>query len=73
MSSSKAKQLLPHLQDQIETLREANLLSFNNGTTFISPPTTIVLSGNVPHNLITGTNTHRDIFFDAPLEALRED
>jgi hypothetical protein len=54
-------------------LREANLLSSNNGTTFISRAITIVVTGNAPYELITEINTHHDIFFDAPLEALRED
>jgi hypothetical protein len=65
------KRLFPHIQQHLRPLREANLLSFNNGTHFNSRAITIVVSGNEPYDLIAGTNTQRDIFFDAPLGALR--
>jgi len=54
-------------------LREADLLSSNDGKTFISRAITIVVTGNAPYDLIAETNTHPDIFFEAPLDRLRED
>jgi hypothetical protein len=63
--------LFPHIQEHLQPLREANLLSFNNGTHFVSRAITIVVSGDEPYDLIAETNTQRDIFFDAPLDKLR--
>jgi hypothetical protein len=68
---TNGKHLLPHIQKHLQPLREAHLLSFTNGTQFISRPVTIVVSGNEPYDLISRTNTNRDIFFDAPLSKLR--
>jgi hypothetical protein len=65
------RRLLPHIQKHLELLREAHLLSSTNGTHFNSRAITIVVSGNQPYDLITKTNTHRDIFFDAPLSKLK--
>jgi hypothetical protein len=68
---TKGKRLLPHIQEHLKPLREAHLLSFTNGTNFIPRAITIVVSGNEPYDLIAETNTHRDIFFDAPLPKLK--
>jgi hypothetical protein len=67
---TKGETILHHVQEQIEPLRKSGSLSFSNGTDFITRAVTIVATGNVPYDLITQTNIHRDVFFDAPLDEL---
>ncbi|CZT20297.1 uncharacterized protein RCC_06155 [Ramularia collo-cygni] len=64
--------LLPFVEQAIEPLRRKDYLSFWDGKAFISRPITIILSGNaidLSSTMINAT-THRDLFFDAPLDKL---
>jgi hypothetical protein len=60
------------VSDQLRPLREKNYLSYWDGETFHPRAVTIVGTGNAPFDLITASTTHRDIFFDAPLDRLWE-
>ncbi|KAH8429570.1 uncharacterized protein LDX57_007238 [Aspergillus melleus] len=57
---------------QLSPLRERGYLSYFNGTDVVEGPITVVGTGNTPFNLVMDNTTHRDIFFDAPLEKLAE-
>jgi hypothetical protein len=59
------------LDRQLQELRDREFLSFWNGRGRINRPLTIVATGNAPFASILSLNdTHRDIFFDAPLDRL---
>jgi hypothetical protein len=60
------------VSNHLTTLREKNYLSYWDGTTFHSRALTVVATGNAPFDLITASPTHRDIFYDAPLDRLYE-
>ena len=60
------------LNQQLEPLRERGYLTHYNGTAVITRPITIVGTGNAPFNLLTRNESYRDIFFDAPLEAMAD-
>ncbi|RDK39809.1 hypothetical protein M752DRAFT_320685 [Aspergillus phoenicis ATCC 13157] len=62
-----------YVHAQLAPLRERGYLSFFNGTDIIPGPITVVGTGNTPFNLVTANTTHRDIFFDAPLNKLVDD
>ncbi|OJJ66893.1 hypothetical protein ASPBRDRAFT_200512 [Aspergillus brasiliensis CBS 101740] len=62
-----------YVHAQLAPLRERGYLSFFNGTDIIPGPITVVGTGNTPFNLVTANATHRDIFFDAPLDKLVDD
>ncbi|KAJ5209701.1 hypothetical protein N7449_004080 [Penicillium cf. viridicatum] len=55
---------------QLAPLRDRGYLTHFNGDEFIQGPVTVVGTGNTPFNLVAANNTHRDIFFDAPLDKL---
>lgn len=55
---------------QLSPLRERGYLTHYNGTDLINRPVTVVGTGNTPFNMVVANTTYRDIFFDAPLEAL---
>ncbi|KAL4871047.1 hypothetical protein BDV12DRAFT_194689 [Aspergillus spectabilis] len=55
---------------QLAPLRESGYLTYYNGTGIVEGPITVVGTGNAPFNLIAANTTHRDIFFDAPLDRL---
>lgn len=59
--------------EQLSPLRERGYLSYFNGDEVVSGPITVVGTGNAPFDLVVSTSTHRDIFFDAPLDILAED
>lgn len=61
---------LPVILDQLEPLRSRGYLTYFNGSTVIPGPITVVGSGNTPFDLLISNTTHRDIFFDAPLNQL---
>jgi hypothetical protein len=61
------------LHEQLQDLRDAQWLTYWNGTHRIERPITIVATGNAPFELIAADNSHRDIFFDAPLTSLLSD
>lgn len=54
----------------LSRLRNANWLTYWNGTYRIERPLTIVATGNAPFDLLTANTTYRDIFYDAPLNRL---
>ncbi|KAJ6105309.1 hypothetical protein N7523_010119 [Penicillium sp. IBT 18751x] len=56
-------QLLP----QLEPLREADFLTYFDGSSVVQGPLTIVATGNVPFHRILERSTFRDVFYDAPL------
>ncbi|PYI06784.1 hypothetical protein BO78DRAFT_314829 [Aspergillus sclerotiicarbonarius CBS 121057] len=58
---------------QLAPFRERGYLSYFNGTDLIPGPITVVGTGNTPFNLVMANSTHRDIFFDAPLDKLADD
>ncbi|KAL9113107.1 MAG: hypothetical protein Q9227_002719 [Pyrenula ochraceoflavens] len=64
--------LWPHVYSQLEPLRTKGYLSYFNGTAVVEGPITVVATGNAPFDLLTANTTHRDIFFDAPLDEMAE-
>ena len=64
--------LWTELNAQLEPHRSAGFLSHHNGKRMIHGPITVVLSGNVPFDLITANKTYRDVFYDAPLEKIAD-
>ena len=60
------------LQQKLQPLRERGYLTYWNGEDRISRPVTIVASGVAPFELLAANQTYRDIFYDAPLEALND-
>lgn len=67
---SDAHQLLSKVYQHIEPLRHRQYLSFWNGKQLISGPITLVLTGNLPQELLIENNERQDVFLDAPLEDL---
>ncbi|KAI9871713.1 MAG: Altered inheritance of mitochondria protein 6, partial [Pleopsidium flavum] len=64
--------LWPEVLAQLEPLRSRNHLTYFNGTTLIPGPVTVVGIGNTLFDLLVSDTTHRDVFFDAPLDELWE-
>jgi hypothetical protein len=62
--------LWPHVVSQLDPVRQANLLTYYNGTTLTSRPITAVATGNAPFDLLISNSSHRDIFYDAPLDRI---
>ncbi|EXJ76960.1 hypothetical protein A1O3_10117 [Capronia epimyces CBS 606.96] len=60
------------LNDELGPLRERGYLTHFNGSTVVRRPVTVVGSGNAPFDLLIQNDTYRDVFFDAPLEALAD-
>ena len=59
------------LNKQLQSLREMDFLTHWNGSNRIVRPLTIVATGKAPFDSVLGlSNTHLDIFWDAPLVAL---
>jgi len=59
------------LNEQLQPMRELDYLTYWNGSDKIVRPLTIVATGKVPFDSVLGlSETHRDIFWDAPLAAL---
>ncbi|KAI4147764.1 MAG: hypothetical protein L6R39_003017 [Caloplaca ligustica] len=65
-------ELWPELVAQLSPLRERGLLTHFNGTTVIQRVITVVATGNAPFDLIRANQSHRDIFYDAPLDQLSD-
>lgn len=63
----------PTLNMQLQPLREAGYLTHFNGSDLLQRPITIVVSGNVPFDLLAASMTYRDIFYDAPLDRMADD
>ena len=60
----------PVLHQQLQPLRDRNYLAFFNGTAVTEGPVTIVASGDVSFRDVIHNSTHRDVFYDAPLELM---
>ncbi|KIW02556.1 uncharacterized protein PV09_06011 [Verruconis gallopava] len=58
------------LYEQIEPLRQKGYLTYWDGSTRIIRPVTVVASGSAPFDILISNQTYRDIFYDAPLDAL---
>lgn len=66
-----AEEAFQVVQKQLQPLREEGLLSYWNGEEVISRAVTVVGTGSAPLEMVLGGNrSYRDIFFDAPLDAL---
>lgn len=63
-------QLWPAVQEALEPLRSRDWLTYWDGLSRVSRPITVVGTGNTPFDMVVANSTYRDIFFDAPLEAL---
>lgn len=62
--------LWPVIQEALEPLRSRDWLTYWDGHSRVSRPITVVGTGNTPFDVVIANTTYRDIFFDAPLEAL---
>ncbi|KAF2496599.1 hypothetical protein BU16DRAFT_483722 [Lophium mytilinum] len=60
------------VQEQLVPLRDRGWLTTWNGTARTHGLVTIVATGNAPFDLLTANRTYRDIFYDAPLDALED-
>ncbi|KAJ5488729.1 hypothetical protein N7539_003619 [Penicillium diatomitis] len=60
----------PVLQKQLAPLRERGYLTYFNGEKIVQGPITVVGTGNTPFDLVIANTTHKDVFFDAPLDKL---
>lgn len=60
----------PFIKKALEPLSSRSLLTHWNGTHRVLRPITVVASGNAPFHLINASSDYRDVFFDAPLDAL---
>ena len=69
---TNGRDLLPEVHKQLEPLREKNYLSYWDGNNFNSRAVTVVGTGNTPFDLVIEDKSHRDIFFDAPLDEMWE-
>ena len=66
--------LWPYVQSALQPLRERNYLTRSNGTQITRGPITVVGTGNTPFDLVNSeeSNSHHDVFFDAPLSDMYE-
>lgn len=67
---NNGSQIFPYVWSQLTALRSKGYLTTYDGTTTHPGPITVVATGRAPFDLITANTTHRDIFFDAPLDRL---
>ncbi|OAX84883.1 hypothetical protein ACJ72_00734 [Emergomyces africanus] len=67
---NKAVDAWPYLLSQLSPLRDRGYLSYFNGTGVTEGPITVVATGKAPFSILTTNDTYRDVFFDAPLDAL---
>ncbi len=58
------------LQSHLTYFRDKKYLTHFNGTSLVQGPLTIVLSGEAPFSRIAEGSTYRDVFYDAPLDAM---
>lgn len=59
------------LHSQLQPLRELDYLTYWNGSEKVMRPLTIVATGKAPFDSVMAlSEAHRDIFWDAPLDAL---
>lgn len=67
---SNGHELWPVVYSHLDPLRRKGYLSHFNGTTVITGPITVVVSGNARFDNVVENDHYRDMFFDAPLELL---
>lgn len=65
------RKTFPYVHSQLEALRSKNFLTYWDGDKLHPRAITVVGTGNTPFEMVVEDKNHRDIFFDAPLEALR--
>jgi hypothetical protein len=70
---TNGKELWPHVVSQLSPLRDRGYLSYYDGTNLVNGPITVVATGNAPFDLLIANSTHRDIFFDAPLDKMADE
>lgn len=61
------------LYEQLQPLREGGWLTHWNGKDRVERPLTVVVSGSADFDLLVANKTYRDIFYDAPLDALEDE
>ncbi|KAF2767102.1 hypothetical protein EJ03DRAFT_337923 [Teratosphaeria nubilosa] len=69
---TKGHSTFPLVSKQLEALREKDYLTFWDGIEIHRRAVTVVGTGNTPFDLVVNSTTHRDIFFDAPLDKMWE-
>jgi hypothetical protein len=63
----------PLIHTLLEPLRKRDWLTYwSNETGVVSRPVTVVGSGLTEFEIVTANTTHRDIFFDAPLDHIED-
>jgi len=67
---NKPDEIWQRLDSLLEPFREKRYLTYLHRTVVVGGPLTIVVSGDAPFDRIVENSTHRDIFYDAPLDAL---
>ncbi|KAJ9132443.1 Altered inheritance of mitochondria protein 6 [Pleurostoma richardsiae] len=59
--------------NNLQPLRDRGWLTHWNGTARITRPITVVASGAVDFDLLAANQSYRDVFYDAPLDALEHE
>ncbi|KIV80763.1 hypothetical protein PV11_08241 [Exophiala sideris] len=58
------------LSSHLDDFRQKDFLTYARASSIINRPLTIVVSGDAPFPRIIENSTHRDIFYDAPLDLM---
>ncbi|KAI1610309.1 hypothetical protein EDD36DRAFT_322040 [Exophiala viscosa] len=58
------------LSSYLADFREKDFLTYARASSIVNRPLTIVVSGEAPFERILQNSTHRDIFYDAPLDLM---
>jgi hypothetical protein len=58
------------LHEHLQPLRDKDYLTYHDGQNRTDRAITVVATGNVPFDSILANDSHRDIFYDAPLQRL---
>jgi len=64
------RELWPYVVNQLSPLREKGYLTYYDGEKTVPRAITVVGTGNTLFDLVVQNTTYRDIFFDAPLDAM---
>ncbi|KAH8878743.1 hypothetical protein GQ53DRAFT_857600 [Thozetella sp. PMI_491] len=67
---TEGRALWAAVEKALQPLREREWLTVWDGQSRVEGPVTVVASGNAPFDVIVSNTEYRDIFYDAPLEAL---
>lgn len=65
------RKTFPYVRSQLEALRSKNFLTYWDGGKLHPRVISVVGTGSTPFEMVMEDKNYRDIFFDAPLEALR--